>query len=689
MNVPSFPLTGFCPRAVLCFCLLVTLAGCSRERIDPAQPEEEWVFGEITTTPVVAAPGDEYPEPISGGAIVFPDGGAGTLRTAEILGGPQAPFPGAGIFIEYDGDDRLFLRLPPDAGESVMLGWGVSSGSIGGVGAAEDRWISLERIEDDGGPAFLLCQPFENTRRSSRRGYTKHHIASIPTGSNEEARLAAIRQQANTDVQSWLTALPSNLSLRTRNRVNANPLTFYADDNYYIGFVRYRWGTYPSPRMGLHSNSTAGNTAHEVGHYMHHMLLSDELYLQLENAAPDNHGIGDIHPGRPSIGEDVAYFSQFLLRGGVGNYDPTEPAFMLQNRHPHVDDFPSVEGLACCLLARLWSTDPTIAKFGDRTVRLPIPTVGASMADLLSLIALGAGTIDELREDVATYLAGRGQSDRLPVILERIGWRYIARARLVDQDGNPLRNVTVRKYAVSNLVEYVPTTEFGITDDDGYLQETYVFPMDSYLRVEHLGQTFDLPIYVDPSRPTNQAVDLGTLTVGNALDLSLAQYGKIELRLYGSFNDTGGQHDDWITLSSYGWLTGSLAGDVFTGAADYVSSGYHYVLRMEVTVNPASGAISSFEYQGDATSTGSGDNEHVEFAGGGVPMVAYEHGENTVFYQATLTGGTVCGAVTGAERTTTYGGSPGWMTDYSCSGPSGVAQIKIQLSTERTLLGGS
>jgi hypothetical protein len=652
---------------------------------DPTPPATEWSLGPETTQDLDLAPGETVDEPVSGGVIVFPEGAAGTLVLAEILNGPDAPYEGAGVSIAYDSVEPLLLRLPDPGDETVVLGWGLSAGSFAGEVAGAERWLALAGAPAAGTTEFALNPPFESTdKRTNRFGYTRYWIASIPPDAVDATRLTAVRAQAAADIQSWLDALPAALRPAVEARTQAMRPTYYPEDEYYIGFTRYRWGTYPSPMLGLRPHASADNTSHEVGHYMHHMLIGNALYLQAENQAPDDHGIGDFHAGRPSIGEDIAYFSQFLLRGLVNQYDPTEPAELLGRQNPRVVDFPGVEGLACCLLARLWSADATIGALSDVSLRRPVPVVGCAMADVLGVIALGALTPDELLADVTTYLAGRGQLDVLPVLLERLGWTYMIRVRLVDQDGAPLRNVQVEKLAVSNLTAYHPWTRYATTDDDGYLQDDYCFPLDSILRVEHLGETHDVPIHIDTARPTDVRVDLGALTVGNALDLRLARYAQVELRVYGSFDDTGGLHDDWITLGPGGYLAGTLSDDVFTATADYNSYGYHFVQTLHVTVDPASGAVTAYDYVGDANSTASGDYEHVEFSGGGVPLVQYDHGTDSVFYQASVSGAGVCDGVYAVERATVYGGTPGSMTGYACEGTGGSAMIRIRLTTNQS-----
>lgn len=665
-------------RLVLPTLLVLCLSCSSDSPSGPGPAGDDWILGEATTTPIALEPGGFVDEPISGGVLVFPAGGAGTLVVTEILDGPSPPpYPGVGIRIEYDGDEPLWLGLPDTGEEAVVLGWGTSSGSIHGAGAVEDRWISLPRLD---ATSFQLVRPFElSDKRTNRRGYTNHHIATIPAGSDAPVRLVAVRAQANQDIQSWITALPANQQAAMRIQVAANPPEYYADEDYYIGFVRYQAGVETKPMIGLRPAADEHTTAHEVGHYMHHMLIGDPLYLDTENRVPDAHAIGEVHPGCTTIGEDIAYFSQFLLRGSVNNYDPTEPGHLIQGRHPRTHDYPCIEGFATCLLARLWSADATIGAIHDMSQRSPVPVVGLSMADVLSIISLGARTIDELLEDITTYLAGVGKADVLPILLERLGWRYQVRVRLVDPSGAPLRNTPVEKIAVADLTEYHPWIATATTDDDGYIEDNAFFPLDSILRVDYLGRTIDVPVRVDPALPTNQRVDLGTLTVGDGLDLSLVRFGKIRILLHAEFDDWNGVWETPWSYDSKGFVGGTVSGGVFSGSADYVANGWRYQVSLSVTVDPESGASSAYRLVVHATALADDTFDHYEVAGGDVPFFWYELGDGTVSYVSYVHGPGTCECIDEASRTNLIGGVNGSMTGYSCNANS---LVQIWLSSE-------
>jgi hypothetical protein len=173
--------------------------------------------------------------------------------------------------------------------------------------------------------------------------------------------------------------------------------------------------------LGLPLDATAQNIAHEVGHYMSHVLTGDARYLTIEDLAPDaNHGIGELQAGRTTITEEYAYFSQYFLTGSLGAGYPTQPRQIFFGLDPADRDFPSIEGFGCVLLVSLTRSSDSILGL---TTGKPesLPAVGASMTDMLGILALGHTNINDLRAAVESYLATRGEVAKLPALAERIG----------------------------------------------------------------------------------------------------------------------------------------------------------------------------------------------------------------------------------------------------------------------------
>ncbi len=565
--------------AVLMAAFLLFSCGGGGKSSNP-EHEPDWELGSLTEYAVTGGSGVTVEDSLTGIDFEFPEGGSGTLAIAEIETGPEPDFDGSGFSLEYSGSERILARVPKDGAYCVMLmGYGTSAGSRDN--RHEDDWRALAEIESNSNEAVFELIPIASSKSNGsyasiteHEGFKYHWITKIPSGSSDAVKLQAIKNQAIDFIGHYLDSLPASIKTTATNEYNGRLApTFYADDNYYIGFTRRRLiGNSTTPMIGIMANSMTNTIAHEVGHYMHHVLVGDDTYLTLENSAPDNHGIGDLHYQRQTIVEDIAYFGQYYLLGNVNAADATEPAMMLIGKDPELKDYPSFEGFACCLLARLNSTRPQIRDMEFASDQRDFPVVGASFSDLFGIIAKGAVNVNQLRDHIKEYLKSKGQGDKYPVILERLGWRYIARATIVNEDGEPVTNADVKCVAKVGGTEYFTRTENGYTDENGETSYIEVFPDSSFLRVEYNDQTHDIPIYVDPDGATNVLVELGKVEI-QAMDLSRFIGFNISGLVRGKLKAHSTYHPDseyWIDFdfdTDHG-LRGSFSGNTFSAEWD-------------------------------------------------------------------------------------------------------------------------
>lgn len=511
--------------------ILAALAGCagpsdaSAPLFQLGEPHYAQLAGET-----------EYLDPVSGVTLLFAEGGQGELVTAEILDAPQRPFAGGrGWYIDYKGPGAVRARLPVAEGEEPGLyAHGVHPGAIDDGLDAHSRWVpvagdsldapvefELPLADGDGGSLAplkpILLSAAAPSRGTDHRGFEYFWINRLTPEATDASRRTAVRAERMASVGHWLEALPEPLRTRAQQEIDGRlALRQFDDGNYYIGFTRRpALGNSTTPMIGLQLNADATTVAHEVGHYMTHVLAGDEAYLTIENLAPDeNHGLGVIHAGRTTVTEDYAYFSEFFLTGAVGSGDPTLPRTVLHGVDPAADDLPSAEGFGAVLLASLVRSKPTTIGLVSK-VDEPVPVVGASFGEVLALYAAGASTIDALREEVERFLGSRGESGKLPAMAERLGWTYRVRGRLIDEMGLPLSGAKI------DAVSRVGSTEYGMgannqarSDSDGYFQLARAFPGSALLTVEAAGQTTELPVTVAWGEPTNKVVNLGDLYVG-------------------------------------------------------------------------------------------------------------------------------------------------------------------------------
>ena len=151
---------------------------------------EQWELGE-TTVYDVSGNGEIIVEDTNTGySFLFPDGGLGTLEVGNIISGPETPFDGKGIYVDYDGNENLQIIIPnTESKYDMVLGYGTATGSMNDSIDADPRWISVALTDSiDGYLLFDLPMPFEellkgkDVRRTSHRGFSHYLITSNPCG---------------------------------------------------------------------------------------------------------------------------------------------------------------------------------------------------------------------------------------------------------------------------------------------------------------------------------------------------------------------------------------------------------------------------------------------------------------------------------------------------------------------------
>lgn len=522
---------------------ILLLTGCPEKSTEPDPDGTSWNIGAISNYNVSGGSGYEFEESITGGTFIFPDGADGVLEVAHITSGPTPPLSGAMFWIKYDGDEPVQLSMPMADNDFLYLhGFGSSNGAFDGGIDADQRWHSLPIIDtSDGNIVFHLAMPFTAGRfrpaRSNHRGFNHYQIAAIPAGSSRADTIVAAHAQARDFINIILDSLPPSIQDAARNEVHGSIIfsdlwagrlapSIYSDANYYKGF--FNWSIFAAsamPMIGIYPFTSGGFAedviSHEVGHYMNHVLVGDATYLTLENQAPSEiHGLGDVHAGRSVIVEDYAFFTEYFLTGTIGSdVDPTTHIFVLsRDGTPISIDFPSVEGFAAFLLANLNRTSPVIPRIGESGVD-SIPLAGASFRDIWGIVARGATNINQLRTHIHEYLTGVGKADMLPVIAQRVGWRYRCRGRVVTDDGTgnniPLENATVVQIAKVGSREY--RNPIWVTLSDGQFTIFDAFPGNSTIRIYHGTDSTDFPLNIDWNKPTNEEIVLGDYPVATSL----------------------------------------------------------------------------------------------------------------------------------------------------------------------------
>ncbi|MBN1756197.1 carboxypeptidase regulatory-like domain-containing protein [bacterium] len=547
--------------------MLLVFSGCTEKDAEPDPSDGiNWEIGAITTYFVSGGLGLEVDDSITGGTFIFPEGANGELEVAVITSGPIPPLEGDMFWISYESGDPLKLMLPRNDDAFVYLhGFGSSNGSFDDSISGDERWHCLPAVDTiDNNIVFHLIMPFtarKTMMSSPHRGFTHHQIARIPNGSSRADTIRASHSQASDFINIILDSLPPSIQTAARTEVAGRLApAFYSSGNYYKGFY-YISSYFPRawPMISITPFTSAGFIddviAHEVGHYMNHVIVGDDIYVILEAQAPSElHGPGDLNAGRSIIVEDYAFFAEYFLTGTIGrDVDPTLNLMVLTRLgEPYSIDFPSIEGFACFLLANLHRTRETIPKLTSPGLD-SIPVVGASFQDIWGIIARGATDINQLRTHIEEYLTAEGKEDMLPVIAQRIGWRYWATGTVMTDDGGgtsaPLENANVVQIAYAGGRAY--RNLIRTTDENGEFLLYDVFPGNTTLRIFFGNDSTDHPLDIDWDTPTTEIIELGELfmTGANMFDF-LRTTDYISISVSGSYVYTNGYSGNGFTLES-------------------------------------------------------------------------------------------------------------------------------------------
>ncbi len=649
--------------------LILLFIGCP-EKSTPPDDGTSWDIGAITNYTVSGGTGYEFAEAITGGTFIFPEGADGELSVAVINSGPTPPLSGSMFWIEYDGDEPVQLLLPMGDNDYLYLhGFGSSNGSFDDGIDADERWHALPIVNSAGGNiVFHLSMPFETSRfrpmRSRYRGFTHYQIAAIPSGSSRADTIAAAHAQALDLINHVLDSLPTAIQATARAEVHGSGTwegrlkpRFYTDGNYYKGFFYWTslWPS-PSPMIGLYPFTSGGFVedviAHEVGHYINHVLVGDATYVILEAQAPSAvHGLGDVHANRSSIIEDYAFFAEYFLTGMVGaTVDPTYTLSAIKTDSPYSIDFPSIEGFGCFLLASLHRTNPVIPSLMVSGTLDSIPVVGASFRDIWGIIARGATDINQLRTHVEEYLTGVGKEDMLPVIGQRIGWRYRGNGTVMTDDGTgnmiPLEGATVVQIANVGGREYRNSSS-TTTDSLGEFWITDLFPGTTALRIFWGTDSTEHPLVVNWDTPTTQTLELGTFFANSSLIDLLQTMNAIKVQFRGGIRTTNDYLLEGMGIWSFtqsGWdyvgqIPISWAGNTATVDGTIVGWGYFdHDIDITVNLSPTGGSILSVEAEDNLAArpgTGTTGTRYYKLEFNSLPFVSISGNRRVITYMVT------------------------------------------------------
>ncbi len=520
---------------MVCMCVL----SCSKDSgtNDPGDTGAtgEWKLDSITSIPVSASPGATLQDSTTGLKFVFPDGGSGTLETAEIVSSVSAPVPGKGYYINYSQSREINLVFAPKSTEQVLVyGYGTSSAVMSDYTNRYNTWVSIApTVLPDGTLSFELLMPVavQAGRMSgiSAKGYEgfKHYwVGLISQDMPEFDKLNAYRGEARAMIGQYIDAFPESRKAGVRADVDGDMKWYLSfGDDAYNAFWAYGYvASVNRYNITINKNYTnskdiASHIAHETGHYMYHVLNGNSTYLTAYSQMPyntKNHGLSEVNDRKSMFIEEPAYFSQYFQTGTVGALDPTEPRGLLITTLPSKYDAPSVEGFGCVMLAALHRTAGTIADVyvEKNPSKRTVPVVNAPFSDIFTILAQKPTNIDMLRGQIETYMMTSGKGDLFQPLMQSIGWGYMATGKLVDKDGIAIMGATVRSVHKSSSREWIGSVSTAASDGYGsFSLPSGVFGGASTLRVVKGTDSTEVDISIDWTQATNVVKNLGAITV--------------------------------------------------------------------------------------------------------------------------------------------------------------------------------
>ncbi len=482
----------------------------------------------------------------------FPEGGHGLLITAPIVGS-RVPMPGGegpGFLIDYSGSDWLQLELPISDEEFLFRYGKFMQGSYQGEGTG---WYAVpqadmgtaRRLYNLNVPANLVAAapdqpPF--SRCAVQVGATSsYNLIAIRWSFTPDTtwlpRYVQYRARTTEYIERWINDfVPSGKQSAIRALYEGAYSPQILPDvggSYYNGFVLGN-PNYVCPYFGYRVNDdyTDGRPAHEVGHYLAHLMAGDAAFDQMTRIIDDeNHMIGGTG-NNGGAGEEYAYLSEILLRnaifvpfGAAGHKDVyVNPAVRfswyndvdIANGPPSRQNYLQLEGIGAAMMyALLHNAGNQVVDWEGKSSAVPVVNDSDIRSIVEQFYTSGESTIVGMRGLAYSYLGARNsQADKLSVLFERIGLSFHGTARVVDQNGQALTGATVQSIKrvglPSTVYEAAPPS--APSKGDGTVELKRIFMDGNEWRVRlQSGEQCDVVKGVTGYLNTTVAINIGDL----------------------------------------------------------------------------------------------------------------------------------------------------------------------------------
>ncbi|MBD3162315.1 MAG: hypothetical protein GF328_09430 [Candidatus Latescibacteria bacterium] len=540
---------------LLLLAAVLSLHGCGRDRLEPETenpPATDWEFGETATYEIGPSTESRVADDLTGNLFCVRDPQGGTLSVTRVINGPQAAPEDSAFSLSYTGSETVQILIPHDPTDyDFVFGYVPFDGVIlEGDEGADSGWLPFPVTETAGDTLVVdLLIPSTPKRADHARwqGITNFKKLKIDGESDHGILMGLFDQNIRNALHNLILVVPPERRqqamldiegpLEPTLFVSLNSGSWWRSKPKYVPF----WTFVPLiPRCALMmKDDYAGSVAHEVGHYLHHVLVGNNLYVNFAmDPRPYDHKIGK--PGaRENVIEEPAYFAEYVLNRTINSGNPEQGTFLTSAdgvTDPKEQDFVDLEGMGLMILASVTRQSNEIFAFSGGRTRVPVVTgnLNERYQACYEAIAQGANTIPAFRYKMQVYLSASGQQDKLPAMLQPLGWSHFAEMRFVDEQGRPVSGHTARSVCVAGGETYRLPTGRHLPDTPGGYALDRVFPGESILRVYRAnGDSVDVPRSVDWFSPTNQKLQWGDIQMTESVLPALHQTRRISARVYG------------------------------------------------------------------------------------------------------------------------------------------------------------
>lgn len=546
--------------ALYAIIILMLLTACPKE--SPVEPGNgAFEYGSSTEYTINSSQQYVMYDSISKGLVIFPKGGNGILKIARITSDKSNSLPSEGIAfsLEYSGtEDFYFGIIRKTETEAILSIYSKPIFSMYDTSSQEFVWISIPPENNIGDTArFQIFNPGESPKiqnfisqkfakvLSGDRRYFIHYTEELKVNASWK-RIGVLEDLSKKIIADIISLLPTNIKDAVSSEVNGRlKIKSFKPGFGTSGYAPWGLMGFKNPFMHPYvvyktffvtDYATESTAAHEMGHHISHAILGDDQFNALLAQSKGNHDLGLVQSGRNMV-EEWSHFSDYCMNIKIGRTGINKIGYIIEEMNslfknkqnekfkgpldsynPRTLDWPSIEGFSTGLFSRLHSKETEIeshTKYGEKN---DIPVIGLSYNQLYEILCKKPMNVNDLLKEINNYIKNEEDNKKLTVVMERCGWSYNTKLKILDKSGKPLKNAKVENICKINKDNSF-VSDWSISDDNGFVNLARLFPRASVIRVSYnkngaiYDDIEDFDINIDYTQATNKSVSLNDISV--------------------------------------------------------------------------------------------------------------------------------------------------------------------------------